>query len=519
MANMKQDDIRMSVSPPMPMPDPSQFYARLFSQNQLSAQIMANNALFARLPVHMQLAAAAAANGTPFYPHPHHQPHPAMFGNWPQTETRVSPPISPVTPHLPGHKANHLNNLNNNNNNNLVSTTTNHLPTSAKKPRKSKQTNAALKKDLMTPPLPTSLPFDIHLPHPEMTSPTGGPISPPTSGASPQSTGSMDHSASSAASLLLAKDAGSRDKQFTCKICSRSFGYKHVLQNHERTHTGEKPFECPECKKRFTRDHHLKTHMRLHTGEKPYHCDHCDRHFVQVANLRRHMRVHTGEKPYKCEICKSTFADSNQLKGHKAIHNDDKPYHCDRCNDNFKRRHHKCAAGIMSPPTPAMSPALSPVTSMSDHKSGSSDISDLSVDLGRSAMHQQHQLSQHFGVAGLTSPDLYTEVSPPQPTERHSTSSGSGHRMSPDIRRVPRHALVSAAGGSDAAATLCVEPEQTEPEDLSMHSPRSNLSADEDLDDLDDAASLYAKHKDHYRRIQLQAAAAAASAAKGMSSA
>lgn len=90
-----------------------------------------------------------------------------------------------------------------------------------------------------------------------------------------------------------------REKVFTCTVCDRSFGYKHVLQNHERTHTGEKPFECKECHKRFTRDHHLKTHMRLHTGEKPYSCSHCDRKFVQVANLRRHLRVHTGERPYK----------------------------------------------------------------------------------------------------------------------------------------------------------------------------------------------------------------------------
>lgn len=43
---------------------------------------------------------------------------------------------------------------------------------------------------------------------------------------------------------------GGRDKTFTCQTCNRSFGYKHVLQNHERTHTGEKPFKCPECNKR-----------------------------------------------------------------------------------------------------------------------------------------------------------------------------------------------------------------------------------------------------------------------------
>lgn len=42
----------------------------------------------------------------------------------------------------------------------------------------------------------------------------------------------------------------SKDKVFTCGVCSRSFGYKHVLQNHERTHTGEKPFECQECHKK-----------------------------------------------------------------------------------------------------------------------------------------------------------------------------------------------------------------------------------------------------------------------------
>lgn len=131
-----------------------------------------------------------------------------------------------------------------------------------------------------------------------------------------------------------------RDRVFRCNICDRTFGYKHVLQNHERTHTGEKPFECRECHKRFTRDHHLKTHMRLHTGEKPYHCPHCDRHFVQVANLRRHLRVHTGERPYACETCDSKFSDSNQLKAHNLIHRNEKPFACIRCNGKFRRRHH-----------------------------------------------------------------------------------------------------------------------------------------------------------------------------------
>ncbi|CAH1379889.1 hypothetical protein MTP99_003733 [Tenebrio molitor] len=150
-------------------------------------------------------------------------------------------------------------------------------------------------------------------------------LSSPTSSVSPPSDASKD---------------SNRDRPFTCEVCNRSFGYKHVLQNHERTHTGEKPFECQECHKRFTRDHHLKTHMRLHTGERPYHCEHCDRQFVQVANLRRHLRVHTGERPYACEHCSAKFSDSNQLKAHLLIHTNEKPFECDRCHSRFRRRHH-----------------------------------------------------------------------------------------------------------------------------------------------------------------------------------
>lgn len=83
-------------------------------------------------------------------------------------------------------------------------------------------------------------------------------------------------------------------KVFECKICHKTFGYKHVLQNHEKVHTGEKNYRCLKCNKCFRRDHHLKVHMRLHSGEKPYVCTYplCERQFVQVANLRRHLKTH-----------------------------------------------------------------------------------------------------------------------------------------------------------------------------------------------------------------------------------
>ena len=207
----------------------------------------------------------------------------------------------------------------------------------------------------------------------------------------------------------------SRDKVFTCPICSRCFGYKHVLQNHERTHTGEKPFECTICQKKFTRDHHLKTHMRLHTGEKPYQCSHCDRQFVQVANLRRHLRVHTGERPYSCELCSSRFSDSNQLKAHMLIHKGEKPYSCTDCGLRFRRRHH-----------------------LAHHKCNSKDKSPV---------------------------DSLQDMSPP------SVNNNKRERKSRETRRIIRLETLpvsTVTTGSPMAFLPVVVPEQTHPEDLSL---------------------------------------------------
>ncbi|RZF33436.1 hypothetical protein LSTR_LSTR014443 [Laodelphax striatellus] len=252
--------------------------------------------------------------------------------------------------------------------------------------------------------------------------PAPAPLSPPTSGSSPQSNDGSS------------KD--SREKVFTCGICNRSFGYKHVLQNHERTHTGEKPFECPQCHKRFTRDHHLKTHMRLHTGEKPYHCTHCDRNFVQVANLRRHLRVHTGERPYACELCSSRFSDSNQLKAHTLIHKGEKPFECNKCSGKFRRRHHmmhhKCQGKSRDSDSPPNLPQ--PVTPMSDENTTLDEEEDEDEERNIDIVEPMDE--------------LYAD---------EPTTKGRRVRKPRDIRKIIRYI-----------------PEQTEPEDLSLSSKKRN---------------------------------------------
>lgn len=268
-----------------------------------------------------------------------------------------------------------------------------------------------------------------------------------------------------------------KDKVFTCKICNRSFGYKHVLQNHERTHTGEKPFECTQCHKRFTRDHHLKTHMRLHTGEKPYSCSHCDRQFVQVANLRRHLRVHTGERPYTCEICESRFSDSNQLKAHMLVHNGEKPFGCGQCQSRFRRRHHlmshKCGNSN------ATSPAESPVTF--DQKSNCSDLSSESLDIAKGGFEKCQQLLGNM-----------------QSLSKSRLPLNKANGLLDAFKQNQNQKLRNLSHFFGLPITI---PEQTEPEDLSLHSPRSRVS---EFDDLEDAAALYMKaHQLEGRKLSI----------------
>ncbi|XP_039439212.1 protein krueppel [Culex pipiens pallens] len=420
-----------------------------------------------------QAAAALMAAGFPLSLRNLLPPHPALYGAWapptPNSDNNSPPPPqSPISATGLNHKIKSL--KLNTNNNHIVSTTSEILP-QQKKVTKRKQQHKVDPSQMFQHGL--TMPLDI--PNMDMVSP--GPISPPTSGSSPQSNGSVEMAQTISTS---SQRDPSRDKVFTCKICNRSFGYKHVLQNHERTHTGEKPFECPECHKRFTRDHHLKTHMRLHTGEKPYSCTHCDRQFVQVANLRRHLRVHTGEKPYECDMCDLKFSDSNQLKAHTLSHQGQRPFRCERCNSTYRKRHHflhhKC--GKASPPTPAISPS----TSMCDQRSGCSEMSDLSMDLKSSTMlHQKYP--------GLTLP---LDFSPSEPTALH-------HQSAMDLRSIRTPQQITHIKSE--------LPEQTEPEDLSMHSPRSPVTVEE-LDELDDAASLYQKQRQ--QKLALAAAAAVA---------
>ncbi|KAK8752158.1 hypothetical protein OTU49_012369, partial [Cherax quadricarinatus] len=52
---------------------------------------------------------------------------------------------------------------------------------------------------------------------------------------------------------------------YACFLCGKTFGLKHNLYRHLRTHTGERPHQCPHCDYRGSRRSHVLTHInRVH---------------------------------------------------------------------------------------------------------------------------------------------------------------------------------------------------------------------------------------------------------------
>ncbi|KAG5676506.1 hypothetical protein PVAND_006337 [Polypedilum vanderplanki] len=138
--------------------------------------------------------------------------------------------------------------------------------------------------------------------------------------------------------------ASHRNKSVVCEICNEEFPDGRQLMNHRHSHTKSNQFPCTECGKSFGSRSSQQIHIRIHTGERPYQCRFCWKAFADGGTLRKHERIHTGEKPYCCLVCPRAFNQRVVLREHIRSHHSAPdpqhgttltPYYCSLCGDLF----------------------------------------------------------------------------------------------------------------------------------------------------------------------------------------
>lgn len=150
-----------------------------------------------------------------------------------------------------------------------------------------------------------------------------------------------------------------RLKKYLC-ACGKAYNRPSLLEEHQRTHTGEQPFKCDLCEARFSRRSILQKHVLKHVSpeEKPFKCPECGKGVNTQQHLDQHMGLHN--RPFNCshENCDETFRYEVQLKRHLIRHkrtccgtvfptqqkylthverNHSKKYNCGVCADSFDK--------------------------------------------------------------------------------------------------------------------------------------------------------------------------------------
>ncbi|XP_041349181.1 PR domain zinc finger protein 14-like [Gigantopelta aegis] len=89
----------------------------------------------------------------------------------------------------------------------------------------------------------------------------------------------------------------SGERPYKCVYCNKAFTASSILRTHIRQHSGEKPFKCKHCGKAFASHAAHDSHVRrTHTKERQYVCNVCSKTFTQTYELKFHMTSHINSR-------------------------------------------------------------------------------------------------------------------------------------------------------------------------------------------------------------------------------
>ena len=106
-----------------------------------------------------------------------------------------------------------------------------------------------------------------------------------------------------------------------CKHCGKVFSVasnlnRHVRRVHEEADCAvEKLVKCAECEQSFRDNYQLKVHQRTHSREKPFSCSLCSFTAGRKGDVVRHMKRCNGPK-YKCNNCQTEFKSKKDVNRH-----------------------------------------------------------------------------------------------------------------------------------------------------------------------------------------------------------
>ena len=141
---------------------------------------------------------------------------------------------------------------------------------------------------------------------------------------------------------------------FACNVCQRKFYWKKDLTRHMKICTGngqyksDRPsFTCNVCSRKYFWKHNLVKHMKICKGngqskyDKPsFACNVCSRTFVWKRNLNVHMKFCTGNGQYfVCNVCQRKYFWKQSLTKHMNLHVGNSTVSCGICSKNLSGKY------------------------------------------------------------------------------------------------------------------------------------------------------------------------------------